>query len=86
MDDDSEHKKAKGAKRFVTKRRLTFRNYKDCLFNNKNILKSQQRFNKHCHDVCTQHINKIALTSNNDDKITTYLQGTKAVKVCKSEF
>ena len=44
MDDDSEHKKAKGTKKFVLKRRLKFNDYKDCLFKNKIVLKSQQRF------------------------------------------
>ena len=31
MDDDSEVKKSKGTKKFVTKRELMFENYKDCL-------------------------------------------------------
>ena len=35
MDDDSEHKKGKGTKKCVVKRRLIFKNYKDYLFNNK---------------------------------------------------
>ena len=39
MDDDKEHKKAKGTKKCVIRRRLMFKNYKDCLFNNKVILK-----------------------------------------------
>ena len=39
MDDDSEHKRAKGTKECVIKRRLMVINYKDCLFNNKIILK-----------------------------------------------
>ena len=42
MDDDSEHKKAKGRKKWVIKRRLMDKNYKDSLFNDKTILKSQQ--------------------------------------------
>ena len=37
MDDGSDHKKAKGTKRCVIKQKLTFENYKDCLFNNKTI-------------------------------------------------
>ena len=40
MDDDSEHKKAKGTKKCVIKRRLIVKNYKDYLFNNKIIFKS----------------------------------------------
>ena len=46
MDDDSEHKKAKGSKKCVTKQELVFKNYKDSLFYNKIVLKSQQRFKK----------------------------------------
>ena len=41
MDDDSEHKKAKGTKQCVIKRELMFKNYTDCLLNDKTILKSQ---------------------------------------------
>ena len=44
MDDDSEHKKAKGTKKCIIKRRLVVKNYKDCLFNNKIISKLQKRF------------------------------------------
>ena len=40
MDDDSKKKKAKGTECLI-KRRPNFNDYKDCLFNNKIILKSQ---------------------------------------------
>ena len=46
MDDDSKHKKAKRTKKCVIKRRLMFKNYKDCLLNYKIILKLQQRFKR----------------------------------------
>ena len=39
MDVDSEHKKAKGTRKCIIKRRLMVKNYKDCLFNDKTILK-----------------------------------------------
>ena len=92
MDDNSEVKKSKGTKKCVIKRELMFENYKDCLFNDKIILKSQQRFKSDHHNVYTEEINKIALSSNDDkrlqtfDRITTYLYGTNAFKVCKSEM
>ena len=38
------NKKAKGRKKCVIKRKAIFENYTDCLFNDKIILKSQQRF------------------------------------------
>ena len=92
MGDDSEVKKAKGTKKCVTKRELMFENYKDCLFNDKVILKSQQRFKSDHHKVCTEEVNKIALISNDDkrlqtfDWIETYPYGTNAFKVCESKM
>ena len=93
MDDDSEKKKAKGIKKCVIKRRLMFENYKDSLFNNKTILKSQLRFKSdHYHSVYTEEVNKIGLSSNDDkrlqtcDRVTTHPYGTNAFKVCESEM
>ena len=69
-----------------------FENYKDCLFNDKIILKSQQRFKSDHHKVYTEEINKIALSSNDDkrlqtsDRIKTCPYETNAFKVCKSEM
>ena len=92
MNDDSEHKKAKGTKKCVIKRILKFTDYKNCQSNDKIILKSQQRFKSDCHNVCTEQINKIALSSNDDkrlqtfDKITTYRYRANAFKSCESEM
>ena len=91
-DDCEEDKKAKGTKKFVTKRRLKFSDYKYCLLNNEIILKSQQIFKSEKHDVYTEEVNKIALSSNDDkrlqtfDGITSYPYGTIAGKVCKTEL
>ena len=41
MDDNSEVKKSKETQKCVIKRQLMFENYKDCLFNDNIILKSQ---------------------------------------------
>ena len=74
------------------KRRLLFENYADCLVNDKIILKSQQRFKSDYHNVYTEQINKIALSSNDDkrlqtfDKTATYPYGTNAFKVRESEM
>ena len=91
MDDDSEKKKAKGTKKCVIKRILMFENYKDCLFNDKIILESQQGFRSDYHDLYTEQINKIALSSNDDKRLqtfvktATYPRGTNDFKVCESE-
>ena len=39
LDDDTEHKKAKGTKKCIIKRELMFENYKVSLFNDKIILR-----------------------------------------------
>ena len=72
MGNDREVKKAKGTKKCVIKRELMFENYKDCLFNDKIILKSQQRFKSNHHNVYTEEINKIALRSNDDRRLQTF--------------
>ena len=74
------------------KKDLMVKNYEDCLFNDKIIPKSQQKFRSDHHNVYTVEINKIALSSNYDkrlqtfDRITTYPHGANAFKVCESEM
>ena len=92
MDDDSEKKKAKGTKKCIIKHRIKFEDYKDSLFKNNTILRSQLRFKSDLHNVYTEEVNKIALNSNDDkrlqtfDRVTTYPYGTNAFKVCESEM
>ena len=82
-DDCKEDKKAKGTKKCVIKRMMKFDDYKNCLLIGKVVLKSQQRFISKGHDVYTENINNIALSSNDDkrliasDKITSYPYGYK---------
>ena len=86
------NKKAEGIKKCVIKCRLMFDNYKDCLFNDKTILRSQQSFKSYHHKVYTDEVNKIALSSDDDnrlqtfDRVTTYPYGTNAFKLCKNEM
>ena len=92
MDDDSEKKKAKGTKKCIIKRKIKFEDYKDSLFNNNTILRSQLRFKSDLHNMYTEQVNRIALNSNDDkrlqthDRITTYPYETNAYKVCESEM
>ena len=62
-------KKQKEQKKLVTKWRLKFNNYKDCLLSNKVILKSQQRFESEARNMYTEEINKSALSSNDDKRL-----------------
>ena len=92
LDDDTEHKKAKGTKKCIVKRELMFENYEDALFIDKIIIRSQQRFRSYNHKVYTEEVNKIALSSNDDkriqtyDKVTTFPYGTNVFKVCENEM
>ena len=67
--------------------RIMLKIYKDYLFNDGIILQSQQRLKSDYHNVFTEQTNKIALSSNDDnrlqtfDKITTYPYGASAFKV-----
>ena len=69
-----------------------YENYTYCLFNEATILKSQKRFKSDFHDVYTEEVNKIALSSDDDkrlqtfDKVTTYPHRTNAFKVCESKM
>ena len=60
LDNDSENKKAKGTKKCIVKREITFGNYADALFNDKVIIRSQQRFRSDHHKVYTEEVNKIS--------------------------
>ena len=86
MDDDIEKKKAKGIKKCVIKHRLMFENYKDSLFNNKTILKSQLG-----QQLCTQKKSikfHLVVMMIRDCKHLIELKhpyGTNAVKACESE-
>ena len=76
----------------VIKQKLMFQNFKNCLFNNENVYRSQQRSKSYNHDVYTEEVNKIVLSINDDkrlqtfNRITTYPYGTHAFKVCESEM
>ena len=69
-----------------------FESYKDCLFNNKAILKPQQSIKSDYHKEHTEEVNKIALSSNDEKRLLTfdgieiYPYGTIPYMVCKNEM
>ena len=90
--DIKEKKKANGTKKCVIKNDLKFEDYKNSTLKNETITRSQQRFKSDHHNVFTEEINKVAISSNDDkrtqdfDGITTHTYGTPAVKICGSEM
>ena len=69
-----------------------FQNFKNCLFNNETVYRSQERFKSYNHDVYTEEVNKIALNNKDNnrlqtfDRIRTYPYGTNAFKVCENDM
>ena len=77
---NSEPKKCKGIKKCVVKKTITFEDYKKCLFEGRNIYKSQLLFRSNKHKVKTLEVNKLALNSQDDkrisiDGIASYVMG-----------
>ena len=72
------------------KKKPMFENYKDCLFNDKAVYRSQGRFKSYYHDVYTEEVNKFALSSNDDkrlqsfDRITTHPYETDEMMIKQS--
>ena len=70
-NDFTELTKAEGTKKCVVKKMLRFSDYKNCLFSNGKVLRSQQRFKSENHAVYTENINKITLSCDDDKRIVT---------------
>ena len=68
-DNNIELKKAKGTKKCVINKMLSFSDYKNCLFDNEKVLRSQQRFKSENHTMYTENINKIPLSRDDDKRI-----------------
>ena len=50
---------------------LNFNDYKNFLFDNEKVLRSQQRFKSKNYSVYTENINKIALSCDDDKRFVT---------------
>ena len=66
----SEPKKCKGIKKCVVKKTITFDDYKRCLFEGRDIYKSQLLFRSDKHEIKTLEVNKLALSSQDDKRIS----------------
>ena len=66
----TEPKKCKGIKKCVVKKTITFDDYKNCLFEGRNLYKSQVLFRSDKHEIRTLEVNKLALNSQDDKRIS----------------
>ena len=68
--EESEPKKCKGIKKCVVKKTITFEDYKRCLFEGINIHRSQMMFRSEKHKNKTLEVNKLALSREDDKRIS----------------
>ena len=69
MLDGSEDKKCKGVTKNVTKRSIQFDDYQECLFIRKEQHRKINVIRSHCHEIYTEEINKIAISSDDDKRV-----------------
>ena len=64
-----EEKKCKGVTKNVTKRSIQFEDYREYLFTRKEQHRKVNVIRSHCHEIYTEEINKIALSSDDDKRV-----------------
>ena len=73
----------------LVKNKIDIDSPKEFIKNNKEVLKTQQRFKSERHNVFTEEINRIDLSSDDDKRmqslIQTYAYGIYKDLVCKKE-
>ena len=67
---ESESKKCKGIKKCVVKKTISFEDYKNCLLGGETSYRSQLMFRSWKHEVRTLEVNKLALSRDDDKRIT----------------
>ena len=53
----------------VTKRSVQFDDYRECLLAGRNNIEKMNVIRSHCHEIYTEEINKIALSSDDDKRV-----------------
>ena len=69
MTDGKEMKKCKGIKKSVIKKEISNEDYKSCLFSDKNETRNMNLIRHRKHELFTENVEKIALSSNDDKRI-----------------
>ena len=69
MFEGKEEKKCKGIKKSVIKSKISFDDYKDCLFSEKPQMRKMNVIRSHGHEIFSETVNKIALSVNDDKRI-----------------
>ena len=69
MLDGSKNKECKGVTKNVTKSSIQFDDYRECLFSRKKQHRKMNVIRIHYHEIYTEEINKIALSSDDDKRV-----------------
>ena len=69
MLDGSEDKKCKGVTKNVTTRSIQLDDYRECLFSSKEQHRKLNVIRSHCHEIYTDEINRIVLSSDDDKRV-----------------
>lgn len=91
-DDGYYNKMAKAKKKCVIKHYIKFRDYKNSLKNNEEIMKLKQRFRRVARNLFAEMVNKIALNTSDDKRlqaleaVTSYPYDTGAGRVCEAKL
>ena len=64
-----EIRKAKGVKKNVIKKSLTFEDYKKCLFSEEKVMRNMNIIRSENHDIYSKFINKVALSASDDKRL-----------------
>ena len=69
IENYGEIRKAKGVKKNVIKKSLTFEDYKKCLFSEEKVMKEMNIIRSQNHDIYSMNVNKVALSANDDKRL-----------------
>ena len=66
---EEDKRKAKGVKKNVIKKSLSFEDYKNCLFTEDELMKEMNIIRSQNHDIYSMTVNKVALSANDDKRL-----------------
>src|SRR6218665_2123205 len=67
--DGEDHKKCKGVKKYVAKKKITHDDYKDSLLTKRERLRKMNVFRSYHHNIYSMEVNKIALSADDDKRV-----------------
>ena len=69
IEDPGETRKAKGVKKYVIKKSLSFDDYKKCLFSEETVMRDMNMIRSQNHEIFSMKVNKVALSANDDKRL-----------------